>query len=153
MAANIGWNNTWKHDIIERYVDDVLLLIRWSSQSSWPLRHISQMTMDLLLFTYMFSFLYHCQDCCWTWLYISVSWRELLTLREHMSSPQFLFGFVLLIVLASCVVLLCVVTFWLLCCDVLLIVLTSCVVLLCVVTFWLSCCDVRYDFCIKTMFG
>jgi hypothetical protein len=40
MAANIGWNNTWKHDIIERYVDDVLLLIRWSSQSSWPLRHI-----------------------------------------------------------------------------------------------------------------
>jgi len=28
-----------------------------------------------------------------------------------------------------------------------------CVVLLCVFTFWVPCCDVRYDFRIKTMFG
>ena len=28
-----------------------------------------------------------------------------------------------------------------------------CVVLLCVLTFWVSCYDVRYDFRIKTMFG
>ena len=28
-----------------------------------------------------------------------------------------------------------------------------CVVLLCVFTFWVPLCDVRYDFCIKTMFG
>ena len=27
------------------------------------------------------------------------------------------------------------------------------VVLLCVFTVWVLCCDVRYDFCIKTMFG
>ena len=26
-------------------------------------------------------------------------------------------------------------------------------VLLCVFTFWVPCCDVRYNFCIKTMFG
>jgi hypothetical protein len=31
---------------------------------------ISQMTMDLLLCIYMFSFLYHCYDFYWTWLYI-----------------------------------------------------------------------------------
>jgi hypothetical protein len=28
-----------------------------------------------------------------------------------------------------------------------------CVVLLCVITFWVPCCDVRYDFHIKTLFG
>jgi hypothetical protein len=28
-----------------------------------------------------------------------------------------------------------------------------CVVLLCVVTFWVTWCDVRYDFRVKTMFG
>ena len=34
-----------------------------------------------------------------------------------------------------------------------LIFLVFCVVLLCVFTFWVPCCDVRYDFHIKTMFG
>ena len=37
--------------------------------------------------------------------------------------------------------------------PVLLIFLVFCVVLLCVLTFWFLCCDVRYDFCTKTMFG
>ena len=31
--------------------------------------------------------------------------------------------------------------------------LVFCVVLLCVFTFWVPCCDVRYDFHIKAMFG
>jgi hypothetical protein len=33
------------------------------------------------------------------------------------------------------------------------IILVFCVVLFCVFTFWVPCCDVRYDFRIKTMFG
>jgi hypothetical protein len=37
--------------------------------------------------------------------------------------------------------------------SVLLIYFVFCVVLLCVFTFWVPCCDVRYDFCTKTMFG
>ena len=61
---------------------------------------ISQMTMDLLFFTKTFSFLYHCQDFYWTWLYIWVTWRvsinkkqELFTLRVHLSSlPVFWWG-------------------------------------------------------------
>jgi hypothetical protein len=32
-------------------------------------------------------------------------------------------------------------------------VLVICIVLLCVFTFWVPCCDVRYDFRIKAMFG
>ena len=36
---------------------------------------------------------------------------------------------------------------------VLLTFLVFCVVLLCVFTFWVRCCDVRYDFNIKAMFG
>jgi hypothetical protein len=36
--------------------------------------------------------------------------------------------------------------------SVLLIFLIFCVLLLCVFTFWVPCCDVRYDFRIKTMF-
>jgi hypothetical protein len=36
---------------------------------------ISQMTMNLLRFTEMFSFLYHCQDFDRTWLYIWVTRR------------------------------------------------------------------------------
>ena len=31
--------------------------------------------------------------------------------------------------------------------------LVFCVVLLCVLTFWVPCCDVRYGFCIHMMFG
>ena len=65
---------------------------------------ISIMTIDLLLFMEMFSFLYHCQDFYRTWLYIWVARRvsykkkELLTLREHLDSPLFVpismdFGF------------------------------------------------------------
>ena len=34
---------------------------------------IFQMTIDLLHFTKMFSFLYHCQCFYWTWLYICVA--------------------------------------------------------------------------------
>jgi hypothetical protein len=48
--------------------------------------------------------------------------QELLTLREHLSSPP---------------------VFW----------WCPCIVLLCVFTFWVLCCDVRYDFCIKKIFG
>jgi len=51
--------------------------------------------------------------------------QELLTLREHQSSPS---------------------GFWL-------IFLVFCVVILCVFTLWVPCCDVRSDFRIKTMFG
>ena len=36
--------------------------------------------------------------------------------------------------------------------SVLIIILVSCVFLLCVFTFWVPCCDVRYDFRIQTMF-
>ena len=32
-------------------------------------------------------------------------------------------------------------------------ILAFCVVILCVIRFWVPCCDVRYDFRIKTMFG
>jgi hypothetical protein len=32
-------------------------------------------------------------------------------------------------------------------------IFSFCVVLLCVFTFWVPCCDVRYDFRIKIMFG
>ena len=60
---------------------------------------------------------------------VSYKKQELFTLREHMSSsPGFLVGSVLLIALVFCVV------------------------LLCVFTFWVPCCDVRYHFCIETMF-
>jgi hypothetical protein len=37
--------------------------------------------------------------------------------------------------------------------SVLLTLLVFCVVQLCVLTFWVPCCDVRYDFRIITMFG
>jgi hypothetical protein len=37
--------------------------------------------------------------------------------------------------------------------SMLLIVLVFCAILLCVFTFWVLCCDVRYDLCIKTMFA
>ena len=73
----------------------------------------------------MFSFLYHSQDFYWTWLCIWVTRRvsykkqELRTLREHLSSPLvFLVGSVLLIFLVFYVVLFCVFTFWVPCCDV-----------------------------------
>ena len=73
----------------------------------------------------MFSFLYHCRDFYRTWLYIWVTRRvsyekqELPTLRKHLSSsPGFFVGSVLLIFLVFCVVLLCVFTFWVPCCDV-----------------------------------
>ena len=54
--------------------------LEYSSQKLYGRHHnlgdryeivISQMTMDLLLFTWMFSFFYHCQDFCRTWLYMS----------------------------------------------------------------------------------
>ena len=82
---------------------------------------ISQLTMDLSLFTQMFSVFYHCQDYC----RLFYKKQELLTLCEHMSSPPCLVGpycsFVQFFV----------------------------VVLLCFFTFCVPCCDVRYDFHIK----
>ena len=57
--------------------------------------------------------------------------QELLTIREHMNSPTgILVGSVLLIALVF-----------------------LCVVLLCVFTFFVPCCDVRCDLRIKTMLG
>jgi hypothetical protein len=82
----------------------------------------------------MISFLYHCKDFYQIWLYIwvtrQVSYKkpELLTLREHMSSPP-------------------------ICDGVRVAHLFFYVVILCVFTFWVPCCDVSYDFHIKTMFG
>ena len=56
--------------------------------------------------------------------------QKLLTPREHLSSPPvFLVRSVLLIFLVFCIV------------------------LLCVFTFWVSCCDVHYDIHINTVFG
>jgi hypothetical protein len=98
---------------------------------------ISQVTMDLLLFTQMFSFLYHCQSIYRTWLYIWITRRvsykkqELLTLCEHLNSPP--------------------VFWWGPCCSSFqFFVLSYCI---CVFTFWVLCCDVQYDFRIKAMFG
>jgi hypothetical protein len=72
----------------------------------------------------------------WTWLYIWIPRRvsykkqELLTFREHLSSPPgFFVGSVLLIFLVFCVV------------------------LLCVFMFRIPCFDVRCVFSIKTMLG
>ena len=55
------------------------------------------MTMDLLLFTYIFPFLYHVQDDFYrTGLYIWLTWHmsykkhDLSTLRDHPCSPHFL---------------------------------------------------------------
>jgi hypothetical protein len=60
---------------------------------------------------------------------VSYRKQELLTLREHLRSTQvFLVGSVLLILLLFCVV------------------------LLCVLTFWVTYCDIRSDVCINTMF-
>ena len=71
----------------------------------------------------MFSFLYHCQDFYRTWLYIWATWRvsyrkqELLTFASTWDHSRFWWD--------PC---------W------------STVVLLCVFTFWVSCCDVRLIF-------
>ena len=54
---------------------------------------IYQMTMDLLLFTYMFSVLYNCQyfdrNCLYIWVTRRVSCKkqEMLALHDHLSSP------------------------------------------------------------------
>ena len=60
----------------------------------------------------------------------------MLTLREHLSSPTFFW--------------------WGPCCSSFLVFFSFffrfCVVLLCVFTLWVPCCDIRYDFRIKTLF-
>ena len=78
----------------------------------------------------MFSFLYHWQYSYWTWRYIWVTRRvsykkqDLLTFREHLSSPP--------------------VFWWVLCCS-------YCYHIICL--YVLSpCCAFRYDFRMKTMF-
>jgi hypothetical protein len=78
--------------------------------------------------------LFHYQDFYQTWLYIwvtrmSYKKQEPLTLREHLSSPPFFGGFRVTHVF------------------------NVCVVLLCVFTFWVPCCDVPYDFRMNAMFG
>jgi hypothetical protein len=45
----------------------IMFLYLWSQD----IFHISMLTMDHLLFTLMFSFVYHYQDFYRTWLYIS----------------------------------------------------------------------------------
>jgi hypothetical protein len=81
----------------------------------------------------MFPLPYHCQDFYRIWLYIWVTQRvsykkqDLFTLREHLSSPP---GFSGVRVAHR---------------------FSFCFVLLCVFTFWIMCCDVRYDFGIKTL--
>ncbi len=92
---------------------------------------ISQMTMALLHFKQMFTFLYLCQDYYRTCLYICVTRQvsykkqEQLTLREHMSSST--------------------IFWWGLCCSTFQFVWCDC-------TFCVPCSDVLYDFRIKTMF-
>ena len=89
-------------------------------------------------FKVMFSFLYHWQDFCRTWLYASntpdVLWDTgtAYLSRESEFTSRFLVGSVLLIFLVFfCVVLLCVFTFWVPSCN----------------------CNIRDDFRIITMFG
>ena len=81
-------------------VRKIIPRLKQSLQKFYGLRHvlvdcyeisISQMSMDLLLLTSMFSFLYHCQDFYQIWLYIwvtrQVSYKkkqELFTLRKHL---------------------------------------------------------------------
>ena len=75
-------------------------ILRSSSQSGWPLRNI-YISNDNGSFTYYVdvSFLYHCHDFYRTWLYTWVTRRvsykkpELLTLREHLTSPPVIGGF------------------------------------------------------------
>ena len=74
------------------------------------------------------AFLYHCQDFNWTWLYILVT-RRVSCKKPSWApgfTPKFCFGNVCLV---------------------------FCVVLLCLFTFWVPCCDDCYDYRIKTMFG
>ena len=59
----LGWNH--------RYKKSTFAITIWLS--------ISQMIMDLLLFTQMFCFLRHCQDFCRTRLYISATRWEFIT--------------------------------------------------------------------------
>ena len=119
----------------------------------------------------MFSFFYHCQDIYRTWLliwltrWVSFKKQELLTLREHPSSPPvFLMGsesppfHKFSVLFLFCLSLFCVL------CPILSVSLefAPCFKLwgsfctfcpLCVITFYVPCCDVRYDFHIYTMFG
>ena len=77
--------------------------------------------------------LYHSLTGKYRFIYIWVTLRvlykeqELPTLREQMSSSP--------------------VFFWGLCCS----SFSFCVVILCVFTFWVLCCDIRYDSRIKTI--
>ena len=80
--------------------------------------------MDLLLFIYMFSFLYHCHDFYWTWLYIYelhdgriIRSINCLPFASTGVNPRFFLCF--LFVLSYYV---------------------------CVFTFWIPCYEVRYDF-------
>ena len=61
--------------------------------------------------------------------WVSDKKQELFTLREQLSSPP---GF-----------------WWGPCCFLIFFLNSFCIVLLCVFTFWVPCCDARYDFPIK----
>ena len=71
-------------------------MLRSSSQSDWPLQNIHfSMSMDLLLFTYIFLSSITAKTFTGLGMYIWVSRQvsykkqELITLREHLSSPLF----------------------------------------------------------------
>ena len=106
-----------------------------SWQSSWPLRNIPQMTMDLFLLCRCFlssitAKTFTGQDCIYEY-----HGGCLIRSRNY------------LLFVSTCV---CpVFCLW----SVFLIFLVFCVVLLCVFTFWVPYCDVRYYLHINTMFG
>jgi hypothetical protein len=69
----------------------------------------------------MFSFLYQCRIWQYIWVTRRVSYKKqevLCPARAPGFTAGFLVGSVLLIFLVFCVVLLCVFTFWVPCCDV-----------------------------------
>ena len=118
------------------YWNKAMLPIGWSlrsSRSGWPLRNI-HISNDNGSFTFYVDHLDFFSPLLlprlFTWLDVTqlvpYKKQELLNTWVH---PWIFVGLVLLIFLVFCVV------------------------LLCVFTFWVSCCDVRYDFHIKTIFG
>jgi membrane protein YdbS with pleckstrin-like domain len=85
--------------------------------------------LSVMLDSLLCSFTYISFLTVWVTPQVSYKNQELLTLREHLSTPPvFWWGSVLLIILVFCVV------------------------LLCVFTFLVACYDVRYDIHKKTMF-
>ena len=100
-----------------------------SSQSDWPLRNIQISNDNGFYFTFYIDVLFPLSlprllpDYIWgVTLWVSYMKQELLTIREHPSSPR-VFGEVRIAYLFS-----------------------FGIVLLCVFTFWVPCCGFRHDF-------